>query len=166
MLLRDATPADLPAIVDVQEEGARVALAHIFPQDVHPFPRAAIRERWARHVASPEVGVHVVVRDGRTIDGFAAVRGNELLHFGTAIGTWGTGLAVAVHEELLECLRRAGEPVARLRVFEENHRARRFYEKTGWTPTQRRSRSSFPPHPVLVDYEIALRIELPSARSR
>ncbi len=81
---------------------------------------------------------------------------NELLHFGTAVSTWGTGLAAAVHSELIERLARSGRPTAWLRVFEQNHRARRFYEKMGWAPTQRLTRSTFAPYPVLIDYETML----------
>lgn len=156
MLLRSATMADLPELLDVQEEGARVGLGHIFPQDVHPFPRSALEARWASEIAGREVGVYVVGRHGEPIEGFAAVRGNELLHFGTALRTWGSGLAAAVHGEILDLLAASGEPSARLRVFEDNHRARRFYEKVGWTPTARRTRSNYPPNPVLIEYERAL----------
>lgn len=153
--------SDLPALVDVQQAGAEAGLAHIFPQDTYPFPRAAVLARWADEVASPDVEVYVVVRHEPRIEGFAAVRDNELLHFGTARETWGTGLAAAVHDELVERLAAAGNPTARLRVFDENHRARRFYEKMGWTPTKRRTRSTFAPFPVLVEYEIALRAAPP-----
>ncbi|MBM2615052.1 GNAT family N-acetyltransferase [Actinoplanes sp. LDG1-06] len=156
MLLRNATTADLPELVDVQEAGARIALAHVFPQDVHPFPRAAIRGRWASELADPEVEVYVAVRREPTIEGFAAVRVNELLHFGTAVDTWGTGFATTIHSELVQRLARSGRPTAWLRVFEQNHRARRFYEKMGWTPTQRLTRSTYAPYPTLIDYETSL----------
>lgn len=39
-----------------------------------------------------------------------------------------------------------------LRVFADNGRARRFYAKHGWQPTGATSRSSYPPHPVLLEY--------------
>jgi hypothetical protein len=32
--------------------------------------------------------------------------------------------------------------------------ARRFSEKLGWRRTDRTSRTSFPPHPVLVEYHL------------
>jgi hypothetical protein len=44
-----------------------------------------------------------------------------------------------------------------LPVFEDHHRARRFWEKQGWESTGRTSRTSFEPHPVLVEYELHLR---------
>ena len=150
MLLREARPADLPALLDVQEAGAVLGMGHIFPQHSHPFPRAALLERWTAEIADPGIAAYVI--DTGRVAGFAALRGDELLHFGTAADTWGSGLAAAAHGELLEQLTARGVRRARLRVFEENRRARRFYEKLGWQPTGARSRTSFPPHPVLLEY--------------
>jgi hypothetical protein len=62
MLLRDATMADLPELVDVQQTGAQIALAHIFPQDVYPFPCSAVEARWASEIAGADVDVFVVQR--------------------------------------------------------------------------------------------------------
>jgi RimJ/RimL family protein N-acetyltransferase len=152
MRLRDATVSDLPVLLDVQESGAVRAFAHIFPQETHPFPRAAIRARWTAEISAPDVAAYVVEDDAGGLVGFAAIRGDELLHFGTAVETWGTGLAVSAHAQLLERLAATGAARARLWVFEENRRARRFYEKLGWRGTDRLRRTSFPPHPVLVEY--------------
>lgn len=158
VLLRPAELADLPALVDVQYAGAMQGLAHIFPQDAYPFPRAAIQARWASEIADPAVDVYVIEPVTGRLGGFAALRDNELLHFGTAVDTWGSGLAAAAHDQLVERLAATGASQAQLRVFEENRRARRFYEKQGWRRTDRISRTSFPPHPVLVAYEYDLRV--------
>ncbi|GAA1360540.1 GNAT family N-acetyltransferase [Catellatospora chokoriensis] len=151
MLLRLAALEDLDDLLDVQREGAQWALAHIFPQDTHPFPRDKIFARWAAEIEDPGIAAYVIEHEGR-ISGFAATRGDELLHFGTAVTSWGTGLAACAHDEILKRLAASGVAVARLRVFEENHRAIRFYEKLGWQRTAARTRTSFPPHPVLVGY--------------
>jgi RimJ/RimL family protein N-acetyltransferase len=156
VLLRPAMVSDVPALVDVQHCGAVRALAHIFPQATYPFPRAEIKSRWAAEIADPDIEVYVIEHDAGQIAGFAAIRGNELLHFGTAVQTWGTGLAAAAHDQLIERLRASGSAHARLRVFTSNHRARRFYQKLGWRCTDRFSRTSFPPHPELVEYEFDL----------
>ncbi|WP_203906728.1 GNAT family N-acetyltransferase [Rhizocola hellebori] len=155
MLLRLAGLHDLDALVDLQHVGAVRGLGHIFPQEDYPFPRDQIHARWIAEIAHPDIDVYVVEHTG-VISGFAATRGNELLHFGTAVDTWGTGLAVAVHDEILVHLAAAGHSLVRLRVFEENHRAISFYRKLGWRPTGARSTTSFPPHPVLVEYELSL----------
>lgn len=147
---------DVPALVDVQQSGAVRALAHIFPQDAYPFPREEIMSRWVAEIADPGIEVYVIEQDAGQIAGFAAIRGNELMHFGTAVETWGSGLAAAAHEQLIERLRDSGSALARLRVFVGNHRARRFYQKLGWRCTDRLSRTPFPPHPELVEYEFDL----------
>lgn len=152
MPLRHAVLPDLPALIEVQHAGAVAALAHIFPQDLYPFPRERLYARWAAETVDPGVDVFVIDDDRGRLAGFAATRGDQLLHLGTAVETWGSGLAVAAHHEILERLAGAGVPRARLWVFEENHRARRFYDKLGWSATQRRTRTAFPPHPVLVEY--------------
>jgi RimJ/RimL family protein N-acetyltransferase len=43
-------------------------------------------------------------------------------------------------------------PTLTLRVFEDNARARRFYEKNGWYATGAISRSTFPPYARLLQY--------------
>jgi RimJ/RimL family protein N-acetyltransferase len=159
VFLRAAQLGDLDELVAVQEEGAVTALAHIFPQESYPFPRAEVRDRWAREIADPAISAYVSTDAARGVTGFAATRGDELLHFGTAVATWGTGLAQQLHDAVLQELRRTGPGDADriwLRVFEENRRARRFYEKLGWTLDGRRTRTSFPPHPVLLRYERTL----------
>ncbi|MGA8682311.1 MAG: GNAT family protein [Acidimicrobiales bacterium] len=157
MTLRRAAETDLDSLLAVQEKGATRALSHIFPQDTHPFPREALRSRWAKEIADPGIRAYVITNNDEEVVGFAATRDNELLHFGTAVETWGTGTAAAAHDSLLRALAAEGVRQARLRVFEENHRARRFYEKLGWQMTGKRSRTSFPPHPVLVEYQRAVR---------
>jgi RimJ/RimL family protein N-acetyltransferase len=97
-----------------------------------------------------------VVEEGGLVVGFAASRGDELFHLGVALERWGTGVARTAHDALLDLMRGRGVEVAWLRVFEGNPRARRFYERLGWVATGERSRSTFPPRPVLLRYERAL----------
>lgn len=141
----------------MQRWGPVTALAHIFPQDFYPFPTNQIRRRWPAETTDPSVSAYVITGDRDQVVGFAATRGLDLLHFGTAVETWGTGLATSAHDEVLARFRTVGVTRVRLRVYEENQRARRFYEKLGWKPTGRRTQASFPPHPVLLVYERDLR---------
>lgn len=46
---------------------------------------------------------------------------------------WGTGVAVALLDGACDWIRRRSYPAARLRVVEVHERARRFYEREGWT---------------------------------
>jgi RimJ/RimL family protein N-acetyltransferase len=159
VILRPARDDDVEALVDVQQPAAVVAFAHVFPQDTHPFPRAEIVARWREEVADPLVHVYLWTDDADGVQGFAATRGDELLHFGTALDTWGTGEAQQFHAALIDRWRTSdsGSPAqVRLRVLEENHRARRFYEKLGWQATDVRTHSPFAPYPVLIEYRLRL----------
>lgn len=155
-------PDDLDRVVMIQEEGAVVALGHIFPQDAHPFPRVEIRQRWARELTDLDVRCFVILGADEAIQGFAAIRSNEFLHFGTARSTWGSGLAGRAHDDLLDHLREQGHLRIWLRVFEGNGRARRFYENRKWMMTGERTRSGFPPHPILLRYEREVAVPTPS----
>jgi RimJ/RimL family protein N-acetyltransferase len=146
-------PEEIDGVVAVQEEGAVAAFGHIFPQDAHPFPRAEVRQRWAYELSRSDVQCFVVEGPNRVVDGFVAISGNQLLHFGTAKSTWGSGLAGQAHDEVLDHLREQGHSRAWLSVLEQNGRARHFYERRGWVPTGRSIQSGFPPHPVLLGYE-------------
>lgn len=155
-MLRPLRPDDLGVLLEVQRAGAVAGLGHIFPQDTNPFPSEEIRARWAEELDDPAVDCFAVLLDGN-LAGFAATRGAELLHFGTALETWGTGLADCAHTELIEHLRLQGHPRAWLRVFDENYRAVRFYERRGWRATLQTTLTSFAPYPVLRRYELDLK---------
>jgi len=148
-LLRAATHADVEAIMDVQQEGSVRALSGLYPQDEYPFPRAELTARWAEEIADPSVRALVILLDGQ-VAGYAALQDDQLLHFGTATSTWGTGLASAAHDEIVELLGGSG----RLWVLAGNHRARRFYEKMGWRASGRSVPDEFPPHPELLEYHL------------
>lgn len=151
-------PDDVAAVVGVQEPAAVEGLTAVFPQDRFPFPRVAIARRWLEEIDDPGIDCFVVLRAGTAV-GFAAIRGNEVLHFGVALEEWGSGLAVAAHAELVERLgrRTAAQPV--LRVYSANARGRAFWEKLGWTATGERSRGDAPPHAELLTYELRREID-------
>jgi RimJ/RimL family protein N-acetyltransferase len=144
---------DLPALLDLQEPGAVAGLAEVFPQDTYPFPREAVLLRWRDELADPAVASYVAVDEDGGLAGFAARRDDELLHFGTSLDTWGSGLAGWLLDRLLETFDPGLERV-RLWVFTANRRGRRFYEKHGWQPTGRTTRSTFAPYPELLEYAV------------
>jgi RimJ/RimL family protein N-acetyltransferase len=151
--LRPMDQAHLPQLLDVQERGAVLALADVFPQAEHPFPAEQIRDRWARELDDPAVAAYVAVGPDGRIVGFASRRDDEVLHFGTAPETWGTGLAAELHDALVATFPSPGRRL-RLWVFEGNRRARRLYERLGWTATGKEACTSYPPHPRLLEYEL------------
>jgi RimJ/RimL family protein N-acetyltransferase len=55
---------------------------------------------------------------------------------------WGSGLAASLHDAVLVTFGETTTAV-RLWVFEQNLRARRFYEKQGWRDTGECSESAF-----------------------
>ena len=110
------TAADVPVVLDIQEPGAVLGLADVFPQDAYPFPRDVVAQRWLQEIATPGIDCYVVVLDGAVV-GFAAIRDDEFLHFGTAIEHWGTGVAETAHDAVLDVMASRGSPagvVARL----------------------------------------------------
>lgn len=150
--LRSMELGDIPAVLVVQEPGTIATLAEVFPQHLYPFPRDEIALNWQQEIWAPDIDCYVVTLDG-SIVGFAATRDDELLHFGIAPEHWGSGVAPAAHQALLDQMQRNGKQHIWLRVFTGNGRGRRFYEKLGWNPTGDRTRSTFPPHPELLRYE-------------
>ena len=148
--LRAMTASDLDAVLPIQRDGAVEGLRDVFSQELHPFPTDTIRQRWAEEIADPAIDCFVLLDADGEIAGFAATRNHELLHFGTALRTWGSGFASSAHDAVLDHLRSQGHRQASLRVFEGNHRGRRFYDKHGWAPTGDRTRSAFAPNPVLL----------------
>lgn len=158
--LRAMTVSDLDTVLPIQREGAIECLSAVFPQDLFPFPTQSVRQRWVEEIADPGVDCFVVVNPDGEILGFAATRGNEFLHFGTALRTWGSGLASSAHDAVLAHLRSLGHEQVSLRVFEGNVRGRRFYDKHGWTPTGARTHSAFAPNPVLLTYTTTLTVRV------
>ena len=150
--LREMTAEDVPQVLDVQQPGAVLGLAEVFPQDRYPFPRDVIAARWLQEIATPGIDCLVVLREAVLV-GFAAARDSELLHFGIAVEHWGTGVAKDAHDAVLDRLRARGVERASLRVFTENRRGRRFYEKLGWVQSGASSHSAFPPFAELLRYE-------------
>lgn len=151
-VLRALDERDLDDLLVLQREGAVAGMGHIFPQDIHPFPTQEVRSRWLRELDDTDIDCFAILDHGQ-LAGFAATRAAELLHFGTAVRAWGTGLAGRAHDEIVEHFRTRGHRAAWLRVFDENVRAIRFYRRRGWAPTEDTTRSTFAPYPTLRRYE-------------
>jgi len=81
VIVRDLTEDDLPALIDLQEAGAVVGLATVFPPDRYPFPRDAIVARWRDEIRDAAIDTYVAVDDQRRLVGFAAVNGARNSNF-------------------------------------------------------------------------------------
>ena len=62
------------------------------------------------------------------------------------------GIGSTLHDHALERLHALGAAEARLWTLEENHDARRFYERRGWTLNGETRTVEFPPYPLDVGY--------------
>jgi RimJ/RimL family protein N-acetyltransferase len=129
----------------IQRAACVVGLPHIYPPELYPFPDEAIRQRWREW----EGTVLVAERDGLVV-GVAGVEACWLHGFYVLPEYWGSGVAQELHDAALaeqpDC------PELRLWVLEENHRARRFYEKQGWRLNGETRIVPYPPNPLDVGY--------------
>jgi GNAT superfamily N-acetyltransferase len=154
-LIREARADEAEALAAIQRDASLAANAHIFPPDLYPFPTAEIVERWRDSLADSAVTVLVHEEAGSTV-GVAGSRAEWLDGLYVLPEWWSRGVGRSLHDEVLERQRAAGVPRCHLWVLERNDRARRFYERLGWTENGDTRVVPFPPHPVDVGYSIEL----------
>ena len=119
-------------LAELQERASVAAFSHIFPPERFPFPRAAVHERWAEALEDPAADVLIAERAEEPV-GIALVRPEWLEGLYVVPEWWGKGVADELHDRALEIVRNLGSAQIHLWVLEENARARRFYEREGWT---------------------------------
>ena len=141
LTIRRATPDDAAAIATIQVHGHRFAYAGLLPMPASDEEWIERRTAVWRRLLAPEHDgcAFVAERDGAAI-GFVTVGPAE--HDAT-IGQLfalylepeviGTGVGAALCEAGVAELRARGFAAAKLWVLEENARARRFYERAGWS---------------------------------
>jgi GNAT superfamily N-acetyltransferase len=137
-VVRDAEIADIAAIAAVHVRGWQQAYAHVFAQEDLAGISIERRQEGARDAIKSAVAL-VGVRDGEVL-GFAFAGPSrdqdgvaELYSIYVDPGAWGTGLGRDLIVEVEQRLREQGFAVAELWVLEDNPRARRFYEASGWS---------------------------------
>jgi GNAT superfamily N-acetyltransferase len=150
MDLRPATSRDAEACLAVQRRSAITGYAHIFRQDLFPFPDDVVRAEWVARLAGP-VQVVVAIADGEIV-GTVGARPPRLEALFVVPEHWGGGVAGRLHDEALARIAASGCANAELDVMADNVRARRLYARRGWVPDGRTERSPFPPFPALVGY--------------
>lgn len=136
-MIRESSDADRH--FEIQRAASLAGLKHIYGDE--PFPDDAVRENWQVFPGT----VLVAERDGRAV-GVAAINGEWLQGFYVLPEHWGTGVAHELHAAAVE------RGVTRLWCLEENHRARRFYEKRGWRLNGETRVVEYPPNPLDVGY--------------
>lgn len=145
--VRRATAADAEAVARVQERSWQQAYRHVFP--VEELDRGGFiqPERWRQRLREPPRGWTTLVGErGGDVAGFVCVGASrderacgEVYAIYIEPEAWGTGLGAALlargEEELAGRHRQAT-----LWVLDDNPRARRFYERSGWAPDGARKR--------------------------
>lgn len=146
MEIRTAVPDDAWNISDLHVRSWKAAFPGLIPQDyldaLAPGDRLG---QWEEALASSGRWpvVFVAEEDGR-LSGFAAVgptrdddadpgRVGELYTIYLDPGAWGGAIGAALLERALDELTSGGFERATLWVLHSNARARRFYERHGWT---------------------------------
>lgn len=144
-VVRTARDDDADSIGRIHVEAWRVAYADALPEAFLQWLSIPDRQRvWRQRLTAPDRKVSVlVVVDGEAVAGFACVGASRDEDVPTGIGellsiyldpeNWGRGLGRRLHDDAVATLRRAGYARATLWVLDANVRARRFYERAGWT---------------------------------
>jgi ribosomal protein S18 acetylase RimI-like enzyme len=139
-VIRRATVEDARGIAELHTRTWQAAYRHILPAaDLDALDVGEREERWRQNLARPEVPTFVVEEDGAFV-GFVTVGPSrdpdcdgELYGIYVAPEAWGSGAGAALTAAALGELH-ARYAEAALWVLEDNPRARRFYEKHGWSP--------------------------------
>jgi GNAT superfamily N-acetyltransferase len=150
--VRRAGGGDVETLLTIQREAAVVAFAHVFPQDLYPFPSDDIRGHWREIVADEDGEVYLAEEDGEAL-GSVSIGGEFLRTLYVRPQAQGTGIGSRLHDMALERLGKRGCKHAKLWTLEENWPARKFYENRGWRLTDVTRMVPFPPYPVDVQYE-------------
>jgi GNAT superfamily N-acetyltransferase len=112
----------------------------------------AREELWRQHLSEPEPRdfVVLVAEDEGAIVAFASCGDSrhepgvgELYAIYALPEAWGSGAGPALMKAALGALRDRGFATAQLWVLEDNPRARRFYEREGWTDDGGRREEEF-----------------------
>jgi len=144
--VRPAVPADAPAMAALHVRAWRAAYAGVMPDAFLAALKVDEREAmWRRSLTAPELApaerIIVVAEEGGAVLGFAAAghaRGDDELGLGELYAlnvdppAWGRGAGRALLAAATAWLD-ARFGISILWVTEENSRARRLYERAGWS---------------------------------
>lgn len=149
MHVRRAAVADAAAIAAVHTGTWQAAYEHVFGAErLAGLDADRRRAGWERSLAAGET-VFLAEDDGRVVAFVSVGPSRELEGVGELYAiyavpeAWGSGAGPALMRTGLEALRDAGYAEAILWVLEDNPRARRFYEREGWTLDGTRKEDEF-----------------------
>jgi GNAT superfamily N-acetyltransferase len=125
-----------PATAGDAEEVAAIWLAGWRESHLGRVPAALAAARTPESFslrAAQRVGDTTVAVAGETVAGFVMISGDEVEQVYVSLNHRGTGVAAALLAEALRQIAAAGHRQSWLAVIAGNARARRFYERSGWT---------------------------------
>jgi GNAT superfamily N-acetyltransferase len=141
---RDAGPEDAAMLAELGRRTFAETFGHLYkPEDLAAFLTTHNEEKWRSELADPAFAVRVA-EEGGTAAAYAKIgpptlpfepRGpsTELRQFYVLKPWHGRGIAAELMAWALAEARRRGAEDLYLSVFVDNHRARRFYERYGFT---------------------------------
>jgi GNAT superfamily N-acetyltransferase len=141
---RDATDADLEALLDVQERANAAALGGV----IEPLPLERWRERWVATFRRGRVRFRVVEADGQIV-AVSMLQAPWLHSLLVVPEMWGTGVADALRRDA-EAIIGEATGAGMLRVVAANARAVRFWSKHGWEDSGMAEAHQDPPHPPVL----------------
>lgn len=152
VVVRGAESSDLEVLLEIQEQASLASVAASFPPE-HPYPAAAIRERW-RQAFVTHRGRFTLAEVDDVALGVAMMNAPELLAIHVVPAAWGTGVAVQLNDEAVRSMAEAGHELLHAWVLESNGRSRRFFERSGWRLDGSTRLLRDPPHLPLVGYAL------------
>jgi ribosomal protein S18 acetylase RimI-like enzyme len=140
MDVRRARLEEARAIAQVHAETWREAYEHVFGAERLASVTVDARlAQWKRILAAGQSDVFVAAADGLIVgfvstgDSRDADAAAELFAIYVLPEAWGTGAGSALMRAGIEAMRLRASGDAVLWVLDDNPRARRFYEREGWT---------------------------------
>lgn len=132
-MFREPVAADAAAIARIWWEGWNDGhLGHVPDELVNARTEQSFLDRARQRIETGNIGNIVVVVDD-VVGGFAMVVDDEVEQVYVDARHRGTGLAEGLLHEAEQLVRGNGHATAWLAVVEGNARARRFYERNGWS---------------------------------
>jgi GNAT superfamily N-acetyltransferase len=141
---RAAMPEDAAAIDAIFRESFTDTFGHLYSQeDLAAFLSGFTEAGWRTELSDSAFAFRLAEEDGRAV-GYLKLGPGSLPHVGPEpaielkqlylLRPWqGRGAAAALMDWALDEARRRGAEAIYLSVFIDNHRARRFYERYGFT---------------------------------
>ncbi|MEO3809489.1 GNAT family N-acetyltransferase [Sphaerisporangium sp. B11E5] len=143
--IRDMTMRDVRQVSTVRITGWKAAYVGMVPQEYLDGLSVEADMEQRRKLFGRDARVHdVVAEHGGAVVGWAVLgpcrdewgtgRDGEIYALYVAPELIGRGVGRGLVRELVSRARRANQEFLHVWVIEENHRARRFYERAGFTP--------------------------------